>query len=227
MVHRYLLLEYLLGAAFTGTGLLAAGLAETPAHAAEQGSWYVGASTDNTHVEVYRGFWQVGGQERGLSVRGGWQFSEHFALEFTGLRAGDLFWSEYFIDYPLGINAHTTFDATALQVSAVGSVHWGQLFEGYVKAGLAQYSLDGRQVFDDLRTDAVRTRDVSASGSDYLLGAGLAIKASPQWRVRIEYQYFGIDRDFLHARGDPSIDTFAIGLDYQLPRRKATTNSLR
>lgn len=222
MVHR------LLCAAFTGTGLLAAGLAAPPAHAAEQGSWYVGASTDSTHVEVWRGLgWQVGVEERGLSVRGGWQFSEHFALEFAGLRAGDLFWSEYFIDYPLGLNAHTTFDVTALQVSAIGSVHWGQLFEGYVKAGLAQYSLDGRQVFDDLRTDAVRTRDVSASGSDYLLGAGLAIKPSPQWRVRIEYQYFGIDRDFLHARGDPSIDTFAIGLDYQLPRRKTTTNSLR
>jgi opacity protein-like surface antigen len=220
--------RYLPAAAFTGTALLAAGLAAMPAEAAEPKSWYVGASTDSTHVEVYRGFgWEVGREERGLSVRGGWQFSEHFALEFAALRAGDLFWTEYFIDYPGGITAHTTFDATALQVSAVGSMHWGQLFEGYVKAGLAQYSLDGRQVLDDLFTDAVQTRAVSASGSDYLLGAGLAIKPSEKWRVRIEYQWFVVDRDFLHARGDPSIDTFSIGLDYRLPRRKATTNSLR
>jgi opacity protein-like surface antigen len=214
-------------AALTGTALLAAGLAASPAHAAEPKSWYVGASTDRTHVEVYRGFgWQVGHEERGLSVRGGWQFSEHFALELATLSAADLFWTEYLIDHPGGITAHTTFDAKALHVSAVGSMQWGEVFEGYVKAGLAPYSLDGRQVLDDLFNDAVQTRDVSASGSDYLLGAGLAMKPSPRWRVRIEYQWFSIDRDFLHARGDPSIDTFAIGLDYQLPRRKAT-NALR
>lgn len=222
MVYR------LLSAAFAGSALLAAGLADRPAHAGEPKSWYVGASTDSTHVEVYRwGFWQMGGEERGLSVRGGWQFSTHFAVELAAASAGDLLWTEYLIDDPDGITAHTTFDTTALQVSAVGSMHWGLLFEGYVKAGLAQYRLDGRQVLDDLFTDAVVTRDVSASGSDYLLGAGLAIKPSPQWRVRVEYQYFGVDRDFLQARGDPSIDSFSIGLDYQLPRRKAPASSLR
>ncbi len=222
MVHR------LLSTAFTASALLGAGLAAVSAHAAEPESWYVGASTDNTHAEVYRwGFWQMGGEERGLSVRGGWQFSEHFAVELAAAGAGDLLWTEYLIDDPDGITAHTAFDTTALQVSAVGSMHWGQLFEGYVKAGLAQYRLDGRQVLDDLFTDTVVTRDVSASGSDYLLGAGLAIKPSPLWRVRVEYQYFGIDRDFLRARGDPSIDSFSIGVDYQLPRRKTTASSPR
>jgi opacity protein-like surface antigen len=216
--------------AFTGTGLLTAALGTPAADAAEPGSWYIGGSTDNTHVEVYRGLgWEPGGEERGVSIRGGWQFSPHFALEIGALRASDLRWTEYFSSIDGYLTSHTTFDTTALQVSAIGSMHWGSIFEGYVKAGLAQYRVDGRQVLDTLLTDAALTRDVSASGIDYLLGAGLAMKASPRWRVRIEYQYFGLDRDFLGVRGgdDPSIDTFAIGIDYQLPRRKATVNALR
>jgi opacity protein-like surface antigen len=53
------------------------------------------------------------------------------------------------------------------------------------------------------------------------------MRVSPKWRVRVEYQYFGFDRDFLIVRpdNDPSIDTFAIGVDYQLPRRKVTAHS--
>ena len=84
-------------------------------------------------------------------------------------------------------------------------------------------------MLDTLQTDAALTRDVDASGSDYLLGIGLVIKASPKWRVRVEYQYFGLDRDFLGVRAgdDPSIDTLSIGLDYRLPSRKTTVNSLQ
>jgi len=206
--------------AFRGTGLLAAGLALAPAQAQDPKNWYIGASTDDTHVEVFRGLgWQTGGSERGFSVRGGWQFHRNFEVELGGMRASDLQWSEYLSTIALA--AHSTFDVTALQASAVGKVHLGQTFEAYVKAGMSLYDVGGRQVLDTLQTDAAFTREVDASGSDYLLGGGIAIKASPKWRVRIEYQYFGIDRDFLGVGGgdDPSIDTFSIGLDYQLSSR--------
>jgi opacity protein-like surface antigen len=219
-------------AAFTGTSLLAAGLALAPSQAQaqvqEDPNWYVGASTNNTHVEVFRGLgWETGGTERGFSVRSGWQFHRNFELELAALSASDLQWSEYMSTVALA--AHTTFDMTALQASAVGKVHWGETFEGYLKAGIAQYNVAGRQVLDTMQTDAALTRNVDASGSDYLLGMGLVIKASPKWRVRVEYQYFGLDRDFLGVRGsdDPSVDTFSIGLDYRLPSRKATVNSLQ
>lgn len=218
-------------AAFTGTGLLAAGLALAPAEAQDQDpkSWYVGASTNETHVEVFRGLgWETGGTERGFSVRGAWEFHRNFELELAGLRATDLQWTEYFATIPGYLTAHTTFDTTALQASAIGKVHWGQAFEAYMKVGIAQYQVDGRQVLDTLQTDAALTRDVDASGSDYLLGFGLVMKASPKWRVRVEYQYFELERDFLGvgASDDPSIDTFSIGVDYRLPR-KATVNSLQ
>jgi opacity protein-like surface antigen len=137
------------------------------------------------------------------------------------MRATDLHWSEYFSNTPGYLTAHTTFDVSALQANAIGKVLWGQAFEGYLKVGLVQYRVDGRQVLDTLQTDAALTRDVADTGWDYLLGIGLAIKASPKVRVRVEYGYFGVDRDFLGVGSgdDPTIDSFAIGIDYRLNPR--------
>jgi opacity protein-like surface antigen len=207
-------------AAFSATGLLAAGLFSATVHAQDPMSWYVGAASSDTHVEVYRGLgWETGGSESGFSLRGGWHFHRNFELELGALRAADLQWSESLST--IALRTHTTFDVTALHASALGKIHMGQTFEAYVKAGLAQYFVDGRQVLDTLMTDAAQTREVDASGLDYLLGMGLVIKASPKWRVRVEYQYFGLDRDYLGVRGgdDPSIDAMSIGLDYTLPNK--------
>jgi opacity protein-like surface antigen len=207
-------------AVIIATALLAGGLVAAPGAAQDPRNWYIGASTDSTHVEVYRGFgWEVGGSERGYSVRGGWRLHRNFEFELAGLRATDLQWSEYMSTVALA--AHTTFDVTALTASAVGKVHWGETFEGFLKAGIAQYDVGGRQALDTLQREAAVTRDVDASGSDYLIGMGVVIKASPKWRVRVEYQWFELDRDFLAVGGgdDPSIDTFSIGLDYQLSAR--------
>lgn len=218
--------RHLFSAAFGGAGLLVAGLALSPAQAEDPRTWYIGAASDDTHVEVYRGYWEVGGSERGASLRGGWQFHRNFELELAAMRASNLQWSEYLGSVALA--AHTTFDVTALQANAIGKVHWGETFEGYLKAGLAQYRVDGRQVLDTMQADAAYTRSVDASGAGYLLGGGLVIKASPKWRVRVEYQYFGIDRDFLGVRsGDPSVDTLSIGVDYTLSPRKTSVNSLQ
>ena len=224
--------QQLFPAAFWTAGVLVAGLASAPAHAedaqaSDTRNWYAGISTDNTHVEVWRGYgWEVGGSERGFAVRGGWEFHRNFELELAARHASDLQWSEYVSTIALA--AHTTFDVTALQASAIGKVHWGRTFEGYLKAGIAQSFVDGRQVLDTWQPDVDLSHDVDASGSDYLLGMGLVIKASPKWRVRIEYQYFGFDRDFLGVQtDDPSIDTFSIGLDYRLDPRKTTVNSLQ
>jgi opacity protein-like surface antigen len=214
-------------AANWGTGLLAAGLALASAQAQvpqaqDPRSWYVGASTGDTNVEVFRGFgWEVGGSERGFTARGGLEFHRNFELELAALRATDLQWSEYFSNTPGYLTTHTTFDVSALQANAIGKVLWGQAFEGYLKVGLVQYQVDGRQVLDTLQTDAALTRDVDDTGWDYLLGVGLAIKASPQVRVRVEYGYFGVDRDFLGVGGgdDPTIDSFALGVDYRLSPR--------
>lgn len=208
---------------FSAAGLLAAGLLLAPAHAEDPMTWSVGAATDDTRVEVIRGGWgyESSGSERGYSVRGNLQFTRNFELELGAMSASDLHWTEYFSSYQDYLTAHTTFDVKAVNVSAVAKVV-GQLFEGYVKAGLAYYDVDGRQVLDTLMIDAVATRDVHASDLDYLIGTGFFIKPSPKWRVRVEYQYFPVDRDFLGVRNsdDPTVDTLSIGFDYMLTKTR-------
>ena len=215
---------------FSGAGLLAAGVFLAPSHAETPLSWYVGGATDDTHVEVLRDGWgyESSGSERGLSARGALQFNRNFELELGAMSASNLQWTEYFASYQNYLTAHTTFDVRALNVSAVGKVV-GHTFEGYIKAGVALYSVDGRQVLDTLMTDAAAQRDVHASDMDYLLGAGFFVKPSPKWRVRVEYQYFAVEREFLGVASgdDPSVDTFSIGFDYMLPKRQATGSSLQ
>jgi hypothetical protein len=45
--------------------------------------------------------------------------------------------------------------------------------------------------------------------------------------VRVEYQYFAVERDFLgiSSDDDPSVDTFSIGFDYRLPKRQTSQSS--
>lgn len=217
--------------AFTGTGALLLGLALTgTAVAAEPGTWYVGATSDDTHVEVYRGLgWEVGGEERGFALIGGWQINRRFSVELAARRAANLQWTEYLVDAPGYLTSHSTFDATAIQASGVATFQWGKTVEAFLKIGLAQYRIDGHQVLDTLTTQAAATRDLYESGFDRVLGGGIALKATPKWRVRFEYQFFGFDGDSIDVRGgdDPTIDTFALGVDYKIGRREPTVSALR
>ncbi len=207
---------------------LAACLVLAPAHAEGPIGWFVGGATDDTHVEVLRDGWgyESSGSERGFSARGALQINRNFELELGAMSASDLHWTESFSSYQNYLPAHTTFDVEAMNVSAIGKVV-GRTFEGYIKAGVALYSVDGRQVLDTLMTDAAATRDVHASDLDYLLGAGFFVKPSPKWRVRVEYQFFAVDREFLGVSSgdDPTIDTFSIGFDYLLTKRQTSASS--
>jgi hypothetical protein len=198
----------------------------------EPGSWYVGGASDSSDIVAYGSYpFGTGGGTSGLSVRGGVQLHRRFGVELQALRAPDLRWSQYLAPrLPYGINAHTTFDVSALQAAAVGNWAWGPIFDGYLKAGLALYDVDGRQVIDTLQQDAAATRAVSDGGSDVLLGLGIRMKATPKWAVRLDYQNFGIDGSFLgdDSRDDPTLDTISVGVDYRFgktERRSVTDRS--
>jgi opacity protein-like surface antigen len=218
-----------LRAALAATGLVAAGLFSAPACAQDKSrGWFVGGATDDTHLEILRGGWgyETSGSEQGYSVRGGMRLNRNFDLELGAMSASGLNWTEYLASYPDALVAHTTFDVRAVNLSAVGKVV-GNVFEGYIKVGVAKYDVDGRQVLDTLFVDAAATRDVHASGLDYLIGAGFFVKPSPKWRVRVEYQFFAVDREFLGVSSgdDPTIDTFSIGFDYVLTKRQTSASS--
>lgn len=195
-------------------------------HADAQGAsaqdWYVGFSSDTTHVEVYRGLgWEAGADETGLSLRGGLRIKKRFAVEFAAQQADDLKWTEYFtsvVGQPGIYDATATFDVRALEVSAVGIVPFAGIFEGIFRGGLAYYDVSGRQELDDPFAGTTLSRSISEQDFGALLSLGVAVYATPRWRIRAEYQFFDIDEDFLAvAYSDgASVDTVAIGVDYRL-----------
>ena len=189
------------------------------------GGWYFGASVDETHVEVFRSIdWEEGVDEAGFSLRGGLRIKKRFAVEFAAQRAGDLTWTEHFTSvpgYPGFYDASTTFDLAAVQVSAVGVFPFGEIFEGVLRGGFAQYSLSGSQTLDDAFSAATLSLTLRDSGYGYLIGLGLAVHATPKWRIRLEGQFFEIDRSFLAVTyaEEVSVDSVTIGIDYQLGQR--------
>jgi opacity protein-like surface antigen len=187
----------------------------------EPQAWYAGLSSDSTHVEVWRGAaWEAGGDEAGLSLRGGRRISRHFAVELAALQVNDLAWQEYFTPIP-GLagfyNNEVQFDTTALQASAMGVVPFGRAWEALFKGGLAYYRLSGEQTLANSYSNERLSQAVRDDGVGYVLGLGLAVTAAPSWRVRFEYQFFSIDGDNLGIGNgdDPTIDTLAIGVDYR------------
>jgi len=188
--------------------------------------WYAGFAGGTIHAEVFRDpDWESGADETGLALRGGLRINRHFAVELAAQRADDVQWTEHFTTvagYPGIYDTSTTFDVGALQVSAVGIVPFGQIWEGIFRGGLAYYSLSGERMLDDAFGPATLSQSVSDKGSGLLLGFGLAVYATPKWRIRFEYEFFDIDEEFISAvyDEDASIDTVAIGVDYRLGKRE-------
>ena len=204
---------------------LALAFAPGAAPAAETDGWYAGLSSSDTHVEVYRGLgWEAGGEQHGLSARGGLLVNDHFAVEFGAMHAANLQWSEYSATVPglpTGADGHTTFDASALQVSAMGILPWGEIFDAYLKVGIAAYRASGHLTLVSWNGSSL-SRSVHDSGTGHLLGLGLGATVTEKWHVSVEYQYYGIDGDFLGvpASDDPTIDSFSIGVDYRFGPRE-------
>lgn len=205
-----------------GVPLVAASLLlSQPARAAEAPEgWYAGISSDATHVEVWRGLgWETGSDEPGLSIRGGYRVGRHFTVEGALLRADNLEWTEYLSTIPGGFIAKSRFDTEALQITAAGVVPFGKIWEFHGKGGIAWSRLAGQQLLEDLRRTQT-SRSFTDGGSGYLLGFSIGANVTQRWNVRFDYQYFEIDGDGLGISGgdDPTIDTFALGVQYRIGR---------
>ena len=203
--------------AFTGLGL-----ALWSAGGSEAADWYAGARTATTHVEVYRFLsWEHGPRRASSGVSGGVRLRKHLAIDLSYLRATGLEWTEdpaVLPSLPGHYRSETSFDATAVQVSAVGVFPFGGIWDAYVKGGLSRYRLAGQQhVSDWVGVSTDLTRRFAVSGTGGLLGGGLGVSVSPRWHVRVEYQFFEVEPTvFGVAPGNPpTLDSISLGFDYR------------
>jgi hypothetical protein len=203
---------------------LALGLSMTNAQAAEPDRWYMGLSSDVTHVEVWRGLgWEQSGNHRGLTLRGGVRLNRHFAVEIAAIRASNLEWTEYFAfapGLPGSYDSHAVFDTSTLLINAVGVWPIRSIAEFYVGGGIAESRLSGQQTLVDSwsANGIAQSRSIHSGNAGESFSMGFRVLVNPKWRVRVEYRFFGIDSAFVGvpANDDPTIDSFALGFDYQL-----------
>ena len=215
-----------------GTSLLLGSLAVIAlmgtANAREPVQWYTGLSHATTHVEVWRGLgWEVQpGIHDGLALRGGVRLAKHLALELGVLRAGDLDWHEYYAlipGLPHNYDTAATFNATSQQLSAVGMLPFGKIWEGFLGVGIVRYHASGRQTLTDAWTNAsLAPRPIDRHGSDMSVRLGVGARVRQNWQIRVEFQTFGLATDFLAVpdRDGATLDALAVGVDYRFRRRE-------
>jgi len=197
------------------------------ANARQPVEWYAGLSHADTHVEVWRGIgWEQAQAHGGVAVRGGARLTKHFALELGVLRASDLEWREYYAlipGLPNNYDTSATFSATSQQLSVVGILPFGRVWEGFLRGGIVRYHASGYQTSTDAWTNAsLAPRPIDRRGSAGSLGLGVSAKVRQNWQIRIEVQTSGLATDFLSVReGDAAtLDAFEVGFDYRFPRRE-------
>jgi opacity protein-like surface antigen len=188
-----------------------------PAQGIYPQGWYVGFSGNSPHAGVD---WGSGSRSdeggHGLSLRGGVRLNRRLGIEAAVQKARDLTWTD---DGPWH-DVNTSFEANALEVSAVATGRFCRIFEGLARGGLAYYDLSGQRTFEDFGNPTTRSEHISDRGLGYLVSFGIAMDPKPKWRFRLEYQLVDFDEDFVSEESAESafIETITIGMDYRVGR---------
>jgi opacity protein-like surface antigen len=187
--------------------------------------FYAGGGLGSTQPASYDADFWYSDTESGdstTSVVGflGYRFHKHVAVEAAYLDAGSVGWSEPLVYVPALLDLYNTdiaLDVSALQVSVTGVLPFGEIWEGYLRGGLAFWEADGTQRFTPSFGGTVVTRSVSDDGTGFLFGLGGSARLLPNLHLRLEYQVFDVDEDLFVVDGSDSatMDTFLLGVEYR------------
>jgi len=145
-------------------------LAASPAMAADDGGFYVGAGVGSFGVDV-DGF---SGDDTGFKVLGGWMFNKYIGGELEYIDGGTV------EDSGFGI------DTTALNASVKGNWPVTEQFDVYGKVGYFFWDADV-----DLFGDS--SQEKNESGSDLSWGIGAGYDFTENFGIFGEWQWFQIE----------------------------------
>jgi opacity protein-like surface antigen len=211
-----------------GAAAPAAAQASTPVSAPE--GWrglYVGGggAYSNVSVLVSQGdcydscFWgdyydyDEGDGDFGYTLHAGWRFHQYGALEVNYLDAGPIGWDQdlvYMPEFNDYYNNRIEYSAKVTEVTLLGILPFGEMFEVYAKLGAAFSEGESVQRLDQSFGDQVVTRSVSDNGTDVAWGLGVGVTFAKVFHVRLGFESVGIDEDVLNTRNDTTLDSFLL-----------------
>jgi outer membrane protein OmpA-like peptidoglycan-associated protein len=171
----------------------AAVLAASPAFAADDSGFYVGAGLGNFALDsdtIYNGK-DFDGSDIGYKVFGGYQFMRYLAVELEYLDGGepdDNFRDDRFPDERLKVSA----GVTGFVGSAVGILPIGERFDVFGKLGFIYWDGDGSGKIRDADGTLAKI-SYGNDGTDFAWAVGGTWHITHNLGLRAEYQGFEID----------------------------------
>jgi OOP family OmpA-OmpF porin len=167
-------------------------LAASPAFAAEDTGFYVGAGLGNMSLDsdsIYNGR-DFDGSDTGFKVFAGYKFMPWLAIEAEYLDGGepeDVFRSEAFPDERLKVTA----GVSGFVGSAVGILPIGESFDVFAKAGFIYWDGDGSAKIRDAQGTLEKV-SYGNDGTDFAWAVGGTWHIMENLGLRAEYQGFEI-----------------------------------
>lgn len=144
-------------------------LAASPAIAADDGGFYVGAGVGSFGLDIG----DFDGNDTGFKVLGGYGFNQYFGVELEYIDGGTI------------EEGGAELDVSGFVASLMGSYPVTEQFDVFAKAGMLFWDVDF-DLFGDSGSD---------SGEDFAWGVGAGYDFTDTFGGRVEYQSFTIEDD--------------------------------
>jgi len=184
-------------------------LAASPAFAAEDSGFYVGAGLGNFSlsseaISIDQGGLEIDtgrdfdGSDFAYKILGGWQWNKYIAFEaewFDGGKPDDNFDFSY-SDPEVEFDGQLTIEAdtTGWVLSVLGIWPFGDSFNLFAKLGFVMWDVEGRGVIKVPDFDIQESGSLgSESGTDFAWGIGGTWNFMDNMGLRAEYQQFELD----------------------------------
>lgn len=172
--------------------------------------WYLGGGVALNNVFANEDIGLYGSSERGSSdtgfvINGGYRFNRYFAAELGYLDGGEPQFHTITLQPgdPIQLVDTDVIQKTeAYEASLVGIMPFLEIWEIYVKGGVAVWDASSQQVLTPLGGGPAIERQVDRDGTDFLVGLGFGVTLAKHVHLRFEYQAFRTHDDLLALTDD-------------------------
>jgi hypothetical protein len=148
----------------------------------------------------------------------GYRFGRYVAAEVGYFYVDNPEWDENYTfvgDLNDVFTSRVKLDYESTQVSVLGILPFGHIWEAYVRGGAAFSHSQADQHLIRATDGALFDRSVDNDDTQFLFGIGIGISPAPMWHFRFEATTVPIDNDSLNTNGDASIDGFKVEVQFR------------